>query len=145
MLVLMVFQFNNMDKKALDNIVFFDCVCGLCNHFVDYLIEADKQQQLRYAPLQGHTFESLKTQFANPIPDSVVFFANNKFCTKSTAALKILILLGGWYRILKVFFLIPRFAKDGIYDFVARNRYNWFGKKETCRLPSLKERSLFLD
>lgn len=134
-----------MDQKGLDKVVFFDGVCGLCNRFVDYLIQADKQHQLRYAPLQGPTFDALKTQFASPIPDSVVFYTDNKFSTKSTAALKILIQLGGWYRLLNVFFLIPRFARDGIYDFVAKNRYNWFGKKETCRLPSKEERALFLE
>jgi predicted DCC family thiol-disulfide oxidoreductase YuxK len=134
-----------MDQKGLDKVVFFDGVCGLCNRFVDYLIQADKQHQLRYAPLQGITFDALKTRFASPIPDSVVFYADNKFSTKSTAALKILIQLGGWYRILNVFFLIPRFVRDAIYDFVAKNRYNWFGEKETCRLPSKEERSLFLD
>ena len=134
-----------MDQKALDNIVFFDGVCGLCNRFVDFLIQADKQYRLRYAPLQGITFNSLKTQFTSPIPDSVVFYSDNKFSIKSTAALKILIKLGGWYRILNVFFIVPAFIRDAVYDFVAKNRYNWFGKKETCRLPSLEEQSLFLD
>jgi len=134
-----------MDQKVLNNIVFFDGVCGLCNRFVDYLIQADKQQRLRYAPLQGLTFERLKTQFTVPIPDSVVFYADNKFSTKSTAALEILTQLGGRHRILKIFFLIPTFIRDAIYDFVAKNRYNWFGKKETCRIPSLEEKSLFLD
>lgn len=134
-----------MDQKALDNIVFFDGVCGLCNSFVDFLILADKQHRLRYAPLQGLTFDSLKIQITSPIPDSVVFLNNNKFSIKSTAALKILIQLGGWYRILNVFFIVPSFIRDAVYDFVAKNRYNWFGKKETCRLPSIEERGLFLD
>ena len=133
------------DQKDLNNIVFFDGVCGLCNRFVDYLIQSDKQQKFRYAPLQGSTFDSLKTKFTSPIPDSVVFYSYEKFTTKSTAALKILIQLGGWYHILNVFFLIPRFARDGIYDFVAKNRYKWFGMNQTCRLPNIEERELFLD
>jgi predicted DCC family thiol-disulfide oxidoreductase YuxK len=134
-----------MNQRPLNNVVFFDGACALCNRFVDYLIRADKKQEFKYAPLQGVTFATLSSDFIGILPDSVVFYSDHTFSVKSTAALKILIRLGGWYRLLNVFFIVPAFIRDAIYDFIAKNRFNWFGKKETCRLPSLEERSLFLD
>lgn len=126
-------------------IVFFDGVCGLCNRFVDYIIEADDNEIYLMSSLQGKTFQKLKMESGIDFPDSVVFYSNGKFLTKSSAALAILKGLGGWYTLLIVFYLVPKFLRDHIYDFVSKNRYKWFGQKETCRLPSPNERKRFLD
>jgi predicted DCC family thiol-disulfide oxidoreductase YuxK len=126
-------------------IIFFDGVCGLCNSFVDFIIRADKKQQFLFAPLQGKTFKSLTETEKLTFPDSVVLYTKGKFHVKSGAALKIMTCLGGIYLASKICYLLPTFLRDKLYDFVAKNRYRWFGKKETCRLPSPEERARFLE
>jgi len=135
---------NNL-KKHHQNIIFFDGVCGLCNGFVDFVLRNDSKKQFLFAPLQGDTFKKWKQTTSMEFPDSVVLLIDNEFSIKSTAALKILVMLGGWYSVANFFFIVPLFIRDGVYDFIARNRYGWFGKKESCRLPSPEERSVFLD
>jgi predicted DCC family thiol-disulfide oxidoreductase YuxK len=158
-----------MDREIPSSIVFFDGVCNLCNGFVDFLVRHDRRQVLRFASLQGNTARKLLGPGAGEILSSVVFYQNesdnefgNKFgnqpgnesgnspvsgstTTESLAVIQILSQLGGAWRGLIILKLIPSFVRDPIYRFVARNRYRWFGKRETCRLPSPDERALFLD
>jgi predicted DCC family thiol-disulfide oxidoreductase YuxK len=126
-------------------IIFFDGVCGLCNRFVDFIIKADKRQQFLFAPLQGKTFKLLIESKKLHFPDSVVLYTEEKFDTKSSAALKIISSLGGIYATAKICYLLPKWMRDKLYDYVAKNRYQWFGKKETCRLPNPEERARFLE
>jgi len=130
---------------AESSIVFFDGVCGLCNRFVDYVIVADRKNKYVFAPLQGHTFQKLVANQNLEFPDSVVLYSDGKFITRSTAALLILKGLGGGYIFVCVFLIIPKFIRDFVYGFIAKNRYKWFGQKETCRLPSTEEGKRFLD
>jgi predicted DCC family thiol-disulfide oxidoreductase YuxK len=117
------------------NIVFFDGVCNLCSGVVQWLIKRDKKNVLSYAPLQGSTAASLLPNSEFQKMDSIVFFHQGKFYHKSTAVLKILQVLSFPYTLGIVLFIFPRFIRDFVYDWVAKNRYQWFGRKAECWLP----------
>lgn len=125
-------------------IIFFDGVCGLCNSFVDFLVKVDKNHVLRFAPLQGETAaEILQKHYIEDL-NTIVFFHNGKVLTKSDAVLEIFHLIGGPWKAAVALNIFPRLFRNYFYNFVSKNRYSLFGKKETCRLPSPEERQLFL-
>jgi len=134
-----------MDSEIPSSIVFFDGVCNLCNGFVDFLVRQDRGRMLRYASLQGKTALECLGPGAGEKLASVVFYENGSITTESLAVIRILIGLGGAWRVLWLLKLIPSFVRNPIYRFIARNRYHWFGKRETCRLPSPEEKKLFLE
>ncbi|MEQ9367152.1 MAG: DCC1-like thiol-disulfide oxidoreductase family protein, partial [Leptospirales bacterium] len=126
-------------------IVFFDGVCGLCNTAVDFILAEDRPGIFRYAPLQGETAARLLSPEAVADMDSMVFRdARGEFHTRSEAILRIGIQMGGLWRLGAPGLLIPRALRDRLYSTIAKNRYRWFGKKESCRMPTPKERELFL-
>lgn len=126
----------------MENIVFFDGVCGLCNKFVDFVICHDKNEQIFFAPLQG---KLAQTQIKNLTVDVdyVILYSNGNLYQKSTAAIRILSLMGGIWKCCILFLIIPPFIRNYIYDWVAKNRYKWFGKNEFCRIPSQEELTRF--
>lgn len=125
--------------------VFFDGVCGLCNGFVDFLVQRDRGRRLRYAPLQGTTAAQLALLQQLPRDlDSVVVVEGTRMRVKSDAALHVLAQLGGAWRAATLLRVIPRLVRDGVYDVIARNRYGWFGRRETCRIPAPDEAPWFL-
>ena len=127
-----------------ENIVFFDGVCGLCNYFVDFIIRQDKHNQLLFAPLQGETAaKKLNLNQAKNF-DTVIFSKNGKLHFKSGAGIRILYTAGGFWKISIVLLIIPPFIRNFVYDIIANNRYKWFGKKESCRMPTKEERAKFL-
>ena len=125
------------------NIVFFDGVCNLCSNLVQWLIKRDKKGVLFYAPLQGETAKGVLMDEKWQKRDSIVFYIDGKFYSKSSAVLKIFSQLGFPYSISVLFFVFPRFVRDFVYDWVAKNRYRWFGKKTECWLPDANLRSKF--
>lgn len=127
-----------------DRIVFFDGVCGLCNRFVDRVLRMDRRGGLRFAPLQGTTAATLLPAGTAAGMDTVVYLREGRVLQRSEAALRILMDLGGWRRMYGALFAVPRFLRDAVYEWVARNRYRWFGRREACRLPSAGERERFL-
>ena len=130
-----------MDRQ----IIFFDGVCNLCNAFVDFLIKRDKDHSFSFAPLQGETAQ-LKLPHGQPASlSSVVLWNQGEVLEKSDAALMILQQLGGFWWFMRVFWVMPKILRDLGYDFVAANRYRFFGKRETCRLPTPAEKARFLN
>jgi predicted DCC family thiol-disulfide oxidoreductase YuxK len=127
-----------------ERIVFFDGVCGLCNRFIDRLLTMKGSGTLRFAPLQGSTAQDrLPAGMADAL-NSVVYLREGVVLQRSDAALRVLTDLGGWNSVYRVLFIVPRPLRDFVYDWIARNRYRWFGKHETCRLPTPEERARFL-
>jgi len=129
-------------------IVFFDGICGLCNHFVDWVLPRDHRRALRFSPLQGQTAKERLPPETLEVAESlrsVLVLDANGVHQKSAAVLRVMRYLGWPWRGFLIFALVPRPLRDAIYDYVAKNRYRWFGKKETCRLPTREERELFLD
>ncbi len=139
----------NINKNP---IIFFDGVCGLCDAFVDFTLEHDHRDYFLFATLQGETAASLlsKSKLAKTGTTevdklrSVILLENGKIYRKSDAALRVLQNLGGFWSFLSLSRYVPRFIRDSAYDFIAANRYRWFGKKQVCRIPSSEEYSRFL-
>jgi len=128
-------------------ILYFDGHCNLCNNSVDFVITRDKKRVFRFAPLQGETAKDVLGVVNIDLehPDSFVLSKDNKVYFRSTAALMVARQLGFPWSLTSLFLVVPPFIRDAVYNLIARNRYKWFGRKETCRLPSPEERSLFLD
>lgn len=125
-------------------LILFDGVCNLCNTSVQFIIKHDKNNLFKFASLQSETGRKLlkKYNYSNNTTNTFVLIYDNMVYTKSDAALLTAKLLGSWWRLMYYFRFIPRKARNGIYSFIARNRYKWFGKSETCMIPddNLKER-----
>jgi len=133
-----------MDKQH-DNILFFDGVCTLCNSFVDTLMRLDKNKKLRYASLQGNTAKKLLPKDMTTNINSLVLIHQGELKTRSSASLTTFKVLGGVYSLAYIFILVPKFIRDWVYKLIAKNRYKWFGKQETCRVPTPSERERLLD
>ena len=127
-------------------IIFYDGLCAMCNRFIRILITLDKKEKLLLAPLQGKNGKILQKKFSKELKgiDSVIFY-NKKVYTKSSAVINILSELGGIYKLAYIFNIIPSFISDYIYDYIARNRFQWFGKLDKCPMPEKKNISRFLD
>ena len=126
-------------------IVFFDGVCGLCDMTVTRLLKMDRRGKLKFAPLQGETAR----QFLEPRDiqelKSLIYFDGRGPVRASTAVVRILWQLGGIWRFVSCnLWMIPLPLRNWGYGFVARRRYDWFGKKESCRLPQPGEMDRFL-
>lgn len=131
--------------KAKSGVLFFDGVCGLCNTFVDLLLKEDRNQVLQVTPLQGATAEErLPPELRGNDLTTVVYQRDGRTFLRSGAALRVLHDIGGIWKPAVALLLIPAPIRDALYGFVARNRYRWFGQKDSCRLPSPEERSRFL-
>lgn len=127
-------------------ILFFDGVCGLCNRFVDFSLKHDTHGRVLFAPLQGKTAEELLSKIDLENLDTVVFFVNGNPSYRSTAIVKLLSRVGGFWTVLAwLLWLIPRPLRNFGYRVMAKNRYRFFGQKESCRLPTPEERIRFLD
>ena len=133
-------------QKSIQRVVFFDGVCNLCNQSVQFLIRQDKNNALMFASLQSDYAASVLTPY--PIDHSsmksFILLDDNKVYTKSSAALKVTSYLGKKWTLMQVFWVIPKFARDTVYDIVAKNRYKWFGKKDACMIPSSDLKVKFL-
>jgi predicted DCC family thiol-disulfide oxidoreductase YuxK len=128
----------------LGSVVFFDGVCHLCNASVNWLIRIDRKKKLRYAPLQGSTAIAVIPPDVLRDHDSVIYLRNGKLLWWSDAALWLLHDCAWYLKWIIIFRLIPRVLRDGIYKWIAANRYRWFGKYDTCRMPAKNEEHLFL-
>ena len=126
--------------------VFFDGVCGLCNHSVNWLLARDPERRLRFAPLQGTTAaQTLDAEIRNRL-DTIVFVRDCETYTRTAAVSRILMTLGGRWRVLGgLLWIVPSPIRDLGYRIVSRLRYRMFGKHESCRLPTPQERAVFLD
>ena len=129
-------------------IVFFDGYCNLCNGTIDWLMSHDLQETLRYASLQGETAKTMLPPLlaANDpaVLDSVIYLRHGRLYERSSAALMLLQDIGGPWKLTYPLIFIPRFFRDIVYTFIAKNRYRFFGKRDTCRTPAAHERAFFL-
>ena len=116
-------------------VILFDGFCILCNRAVDFIIRHDRDAHFRFAPLQSKAGRDLLGTQAKSIPDSIVLVSESRIDFRSTAFLKICRKLDAPWSFLSAFLIVPRFIRDPVYDLIARNRYSWFGKRNSCRLP----------
>ena len=136
----------NPQPSSNTPVIYFDGECNLCSGAVQFILRRDKQERFRFASLQGQSGQAFLS--ANKIPgeqyDTVILQEGEKIYTRSTAALRVCKYLNGLWPLVYLFIIIPSFIRDGIYNFISRNRFAWFGKRESCWLPEPKWMNRFL-
>lgn len=135
----------NLPKNK--KIILFDGVCNLCNSAVQFIIERDKKDIFRFVALQSDLGKEICNYVGvNPkITDSIILYEPGKaYYLKSEAALKIVAEFHSVYTLLVIFKIFPIGIRDSIYDYVAKNRYKWYGKKEQCMIPTPELKAKFL-
>lgn len=132
-----------LDRHA---IILFDGYCNLCTRSVQFILPKDRKGYFRFLSLEDDKTSSLFAAIgaSPPAVDSIVLVDHRKVYTRSSAALRIAGKLGGGWPLLQIGYIVPKFLRDPIYDWIARNRYRWFGKKDTCWLPRPEWTSRFL-
>jgi len=127
-------------------VILFDGVCNFCDAVVQFVLKRDKKQQIKFAALQSEAGRTLKQQYGLPEDDlrSFLFIENGKLYRRSAAALRMCRYLNGVWPLLYGCMLVPSFIRDGVYDWVAKNRYKWFGQKKECMVPAPEMKARFL-
>ena len=125
-------------------IVYFDGYCNVCNRFIDFLIRRDRRGLMKFASLQSQTAQSRVPAHYTSTVDTMLLEDDGRLYSESSAAIRSIALLGGIFSLMKLFLLVPRFLRDGVYRWVANHRYLWFGKRQSCRMPTDEERARFL-
>ena len=127
-------------------IVLFDGVCNLCNGSVQFLLKRDREGRFRFASLQSDAGRRLMAEHGLAVDSlsSVLLIEGGRVWQESSAALRIARHLPGAWKLLWIFAAVPRPLRDAVYRWIARNRYRWFGKTETCWLPTPELKARFL-
>lgn len=119
-------------------VIFFDGVCNLCNGAVQFVIKHDRQNYFKFAALQSDFAQQTLSGFNLQVKqgNSFVLLENGKVYEQSAAALKVARKLNGLWPLLYGFIIVPPFIRNAVYRFIARNRYQWFGRQATCWVPT---------
>ena len=128
-------------------VILFDGVCNLCNGSVNFIIDRDKKGKFQFASLQSIEGKELLKSFDLPedLYESIILIQDGVLRKKSTAILHICRHLDGFWPMLFGFIILPTFIRDLAYDIIAKNRYRWFGRSESCRIPTPELRKRFLE
>lgn len=133
-----------MESSDQKSILLFDGICNLCNASVQFILKRDPKEQFIFASLQSDAAKNILLQYnlKNYSLNSLVLIEEGQLFQKSTAALKICRHLNWPWKLFYVFILLPKILRDKVYEFVAKRRYRWFGKKDSCVLmiPEYKNR-----
>jgi predicted DCC family thiol-disulfide oxidoreductase YuxK len=129
------------------SLILFDGYCNLCSKSVQFVLKHDRKAKFRFASLQSEYGKAIlqKHQMPTDALGTFVLIESDVVYTRSTAALRVVKSLSGMWPLLYVAIIIPRFLRDAIYALVARNRYRWFGKRDSCWLKSNEWKGRFLD
>ena len=127
-------------------IILFDGVCNFCNSRINFIIRNDKRDYFRFTPLQSETAKKLiaEKNIHTFGLDSFILIENGKAYDRTTAALRIAKKLDGLWPIFYAFIIVPPFIRDIVYKIIAKNRYKWWGKKDSCMIPTAEMRAKFL-
>jgi len=134
-------------KDIVHPLIIFDGVCNYCCGTVNLIIRRDPRSLFRFAPFQSEAAKRILEKFNYPADslDSFVLIDGGKLYTKSEAGLRVQKLLGGLHTLLYAFIVVPAPLRDAVYDYIARNRYKWYGKKDECMIPSPDIKGRFLE
>ncbi|MDF2448143.1 MAG: hypothetical protein K0R26_647 [Bacteroidota bacterium] len=127
-------------------VLLFDGFCNLCHASVQFVLKHEKKPDLLFCSLQSEKgLQLLKAHSIDPqVTNSLVLIENGKAYKKSSAALRVTKYLRGAFQLSLFFMIIPAFIRNAVYDFISKNRYKWYGKKETCIIPVSEMKSRFL-
>ncbi len=138
----------NSDIVKSHPVVLFDGVCNFCNGTVQFIIDRDAKDTYRFCAIQSQEAKALLAGIGQKIPegdpDSILLYDRGKLYSHSTAALRIAKGMDGLWKIFSLGLIVPAFLRNIVYRFIARNRYKWFGKSESCRVPDAAFRKRFL-
>jgi predicted DCC family thiol-disulfide oxidoreductase YuxK len=127
-------------------IILFDGVCNFCNSSVQFIIKRDPTGYFKFASLQSDTGQQLLKKYGvSKEIDSLIVIEKQSVYIKSSAALQISRKLTGFWRFFSILKVFPPLFRDHLYDLLAKNRYNWFGKSDSCMLPTAEMKKRFLD
>jgi len=136
-----------LDIPRNKKIVLFDGVCNLCDNAVNKIIKADDTDQFRFVSLDSDKGKEILNYIGidRAKIDSIVLYEPGiAYYIKSKAAFQIASKLGGFYSLVNIFSVLPTGITDKMYDYIAKNRYKWYGKKESCMIPSEDIKQKFL-
>ncbi len=139
---------NKQSIEPNKKLILFDGVCNLCNGAIQFMIKHDKNDTFRYAALQSDIGKKLieERNIDTKKVDSIILIEPGvAYYDKSDAALQIGKQLKGYRTISSILYLIPSGLRNIVYDFIARNRYKWYGKKEACMIPTPELKAKFLE
>jgi predicted DCC family thiol-disulfide oxidoreductase YuxK len=129
----------------MKRIILFDGVCNLCNSLVQFIIKRDPNKRFHFASMQSAIGEELMLNSYGEVDmDSFVYIEGDRSYRKSSAALRVCKHLNGAWKLFYIFLIIPTPLRDYFYDLIAKNRYKWFGKKESCMMPTTELKDRFL-
>lgn len=129
----------------MDKIIMFDGECNFCDKSVQFIIRRDPKACYKFASLQSEAGRTLLKQFQVPVDmDSFVFIDGDQYYTQSSAALRVCKHLKGFWKLAYALLVVPKPIRDYLYGIIAKNRYKWFGKKDSCMLPSPEIRNRFI-
>ena len=128
-------------------VILFDGICNFCNSAVNFTLKRNKKANIRFAPMQSEAGQKLLQQYNLPADDmqSFIFIEGGVVYKQSTAALKVCRHLRGLWPLCYGFIIVPKFIRDGIYNWIAKNRYKWFGVQQACMIPTPEVRARFLN
>ena len=127
-------------------IILFDGVCNFCNTSINFIIRQDKKKVFRFAALQSGAGKEFLEKYNLPKDylESFILIDKGKVYKSSTAGLRMYNKLPWYWKWLQVFWIVPKFIRDGVYNVIAKNRYKWFGKKEECMIPNEDVKNRFI-
>jgi predicted DCC family thiol-disulfide oxidoreductase YuxK len=134
------------NKMHSEPVILFDGVCNFCNAAVNFVIKRDKHKVIKFASLQSEAGRIMIQRFSLPGEDmrSFLLVENNTVYNRSTAALKVCRYLNGLWPICYGMMIVPLFIRNGVYDWIAKNRYKWFGQRNECMVPTPDLKARFL-
>lgn len=128
-------------------VILFDGICNYCNGVVNFIIRQDKKKVFRFAALQSNFGQNILKENNLPLDvfETFLLIDKGKLYKKSTAGLRLYNKLPWYWKWTQIFWIVPKFFRDWVYNIIAKNRYKWFGKKEQCMVPTAELRARFLD
>ncbi|MFT5077566.1 MAG: putative DCC family thiol-disulfide oxidoreductase YuxK [Planctomycetota bacterium] len=135
-----------MGVEKKQSIILFDGVCNLCNSSINFVIKRDKKDEFRFTALQEEPGISLLKHhhIDTKDTDSIILIENDTVYVKSSAALRVSRKLSGAWPLMYGFMIVPAFIRNGVYDYIAKNRYKWYGKQDSCMIPNPELNNKFL-
>lgn len=134
------------NEKEVHAVVLFDGVCNFCNNQINFIIRHDKNDYFRFAALQSDIGKKILSDHGVLMPDldTFILVENGKTYDRTTAALRVAKNLNGLWPMMYAFIIVPPFIRDIAYKIISKNRYKWWGEKESCMIPTPEVRAKFL-
>jgi predicted DCC family thiol-disulfide oxidoreductase YuxK len=130
-----------------DSIILFDGVCNLCNGFVQFVIARDKKNKFKFGSLQSEGAKKILEPFIFPLDElkTIVLLENGKIYLRSRAVLRITSQLSGAWKLSSLLYIFPSFISDAVYNLISKYRYRFFGKRESCMIPTPEMKTKFIE